>query len=757
VKRRRRTSWVAGAIVAGTVFAARGSAQDRGFESLPYTSTASSEFDLASGGFFLEDFEDGVLDTPGVVASGGRIVGPGGDTDSVDGDDGAVDGSGTNGHAYRGETGRVRFVFDPAVLGALPNAVGIVVTEGIGRTQVFVGWTVAGGGLSRLLLPLNQCGETHDDRFYPFTTSTGIAALEISSGDGTPVEVDHLQYSAMSLAPIAPRSPPPRSAISPSQCAPAADLLWSRVEGACPCAEARSRHAYLRCAKRAVVNAIHAKQVSRACRAGALTCAKRSTCGVRDAVTCCASRTGEQRCTIEGDAASCARRGGVVGAWPSCCVACASTPCFPIAAPALTASECQARKLDAWADLRACRATERAIQVDGQAGDPTRCDRPFGEAIAAASVQAAASGVPCRFHDPGDGTLRDLQTALVWERKPSLEAAEKTTWATAMSDVPSSADGSSLDGARVAGCLAGRCDWRLPSIADLLSTLTIESCISIDVPVDQQGPCIDPAFGPTLRDRYWTATLAASAEPPPAWTVDFGGFQGHAEAVDALRYTRVVRGGSDDWPSTPPAQAGSCAAAKVRALGEFRACRLTMRASALRGATTDPAACDAAFATARANAEAAGGGSCRFLDNGNDTVTDLDTGLTWERQRAATVTRTADWRTAMANVVSETNGRSYAVLAIDPTPSGVHDWRLPTVAELAALIEVSAPGCASGEGPCIDPVFGATGVAPYWSATGDAGDAMRAWAVGFEGPVPGPVRASKDTLALVRLVRGDLD
>ena len=57
---------------------------------LPYLSQADSPFDLSAPGAYLEDFEDGLLNTPGVAASVGSVMGPSSNTDSVDGDDGSI-------------------------------------------------------------------------------------------------------------------------------------------------------------------------------------------------------------------------------------------------------------------------------------------------------------------------------------------------------------------------------------------------------------------------------------------------------------------------------------------------------------------------------------------------------------------------------------------------------------------------------------------------------------------------------------------
>lgn len=69
------------------------------FGPTPYLSAADSPFSLSSPGLLLEDFEDGALDTPGVSSTNGAPRGPSGLTDSVDGDDGSIDGSGNGGHS----------------------------------------------------------------------------------------------------------------------------------------------------------------------------------------------------------------------------------------------------------------------------------------------------------------------------------------------------------------------------------------------------------------------------------------------------------------------------------------------------------------------------------------------------------------------------------------------------------------------------------------------------------------------------------
>ncbi|MEZ6069861.1 MAG: hypothetical protein R3C10_06175 [Pirellulales bacterium] len=94
----------------------------------PYLSAADSPFDLSSPGstFHLEDFEDGELNTLGIHqlppgALNATVMDPSPTTDSVDADDGTIDGSGTAGHSFA--AGPAVSVFTDNARGPLPHLV----------------------------------------------------------------------------------------------------------------------------------------------------------------------------------------------------------------------------------------------------------------------------------------------------------------------------------------------------------------------------------------------------------------------------------------------------------------------------------------------------------------------------------------------------------------------------------------------------------------------------------------------------------
>ncbi len=137
----------------------------------------------------------------------------------------------------------------------------------------------------------------------------------------------------------------------------------------------------------------------------------------------------------------------------------------------------------------------------------------------------------------------------------------------------------------------------------------------------------------------------------------------------------------------------------------------------------------------------------RFVDNGDGTICDRDTGLRWETKDATadsvkdftnprdvdnqyTWTDTADGDftnpdgTAFTDFLAKLNG-VVADTSSSEQLAGYNDWRLPTSAELQTILD-----CSFGI-PCIDPIFGPTVAGFYWSSTSFANGPDNAWFVKF--------------------------
>ncbi len=172
----------------------------------PYLKAADSPFFGTSQvgvAYFLEDFEDGLLNTPGLLTSPDPntvVTSPGATTESVDIDDFAIDGFGTAGRSIANlTTGVLTLQFDNVVLGSYPTQVGFVFTNGAQNGNVTL--TVISGGGSFAFNTFTAVGDafnnggTAEDRFMGVTWPAGISQIQIAGSGGT-IQVDHIQYSA---------------------------------------------------------------------------------------------------------------------------------------------------------------------------------------------------------------------------------------------------------------------------------------------------------------------------------------------------------------------------------------------------------------------------------------------------------------------------------------------------------------------------------------------------------------------------------
>ena len=161
-----------------------------------YRQKAQSPF-AGEFGLVFETFEDGVLDLEGTSIDRGRVLDPSPTTDSVDIDDGPVDGSGSGGHSYVYGIGSIglTITFDPDLIGGPPTRVGVVWTDGDGPITFEAFDT---GGVSLGVITGHHAddvytGTTPEDRFYGVVHDAGVGSIRIRNEVGG-IEIDHVQF-----------------------------------------------------------------------------------------------------------------------------------------------------------------------------------------------------------------------------------------------------------------------------------------------------------------------------------------------------------------------------------------------------------------------------------------------------------------------------------------------------------------------------------------------------------------------------------
>ena len=141
----------------------------------------------------------------------------------------------------------------------------------------------------------------------------------------------------------------------------------------------------------------------------------------------------------------------------------------------------------------------------------------------------------------------------------------------------------------------------------------------------------------------------------------------------------------------------------------------------------------------------------RYIDHGNGTVTDILTGLQWEKKTDdgsihdrddrygwSAVGSTAADGTVFTGFLAQLNGACFA---------GHCDWRLPTLSELQTILLAQYP--AGG----IDPIFGIVGDY-HWTSTPEGTQPDLGWLLSFQDG--SRTTSAKDATFNVRAVRGGL-
>ncbi len=135
----------------------------------------------------------------------------------------------------------------------------------------------------------------------------------------------------------------------------------------------------------------------------------------------------------------------------------------------------------------------------------------------------------------------------------------------------------------------------------------------------------------------------------------------------------------------------------------------------------------------------------RFFDNGDGTLTHLDSGLTWMRCSLGQQWQNNNCRGQARSYPWLAAQQAMATLNREGGYAGAQDWRLPDLSELATITELR----------CRDPrinlrLFPRTPSTPYWSRSKKTANHIYAMDFDRQGVI---IKTAQDT-ALVRLVRG---
>lgn len=307
-----------------------------------------------------------------------------------------------------------------------------------------------------------------------------------------------------------------------------------------------------------------------------------------------------------------------------------------------------------------------AYGSDGIALDTMPGDVFFGQ-------DADYRGTPFSFVTSEDGVVvLDQNTGISWQRVPS---EIKSSWGDAKQHCVD------LE-------LAGRDDWRLPSLKELISIEDFkEGWPYIDTDVFSLG---NQPIGKQLQ--YWSSNLYR-----------VGTTHGGAETAFGLNYgTGHIKGyptGDGDSGARPGAEPGgndSRTGLTAPPEGEEQRGSRPPPPPPSDGQAGGPPVGNPAFKLVRC-VYGAPYGENRFVDNGDGTVSDFGVGLMWKKDDSG---EGLDWEHALA-------------YADDLEFASYDDWRLPNVKELQSIVDYS------GVYPAIDKThFNITDEDSYfWSST----------------------------------------
>ena len=309
-----------------------------------------------------------------------------------------------------------------------------------------------------------------------------------------------------------------------------------------------------------------------------------------------------------------------------------------------------------------------------------------------------------RFTDNADGTVTDHLSGLVWLKDAGC--ASPSNWATALTAANQLAHGAcGLSDASTAG------QWRMPNVNELESLVDVE----------RSNPALSsahPFININVATAYWSSTtyMALTSNALAIRMLD-GRWINGIDIGDGSFNNAKASSNNALWA----VKSGAAGAVQLLATGVFAV------ATGGGGAGQSFGAADDALLQLGAPLT-----SPRFIDNGDGTLADTVTGLTWLKQADCIQQSWSDALSSINNLASGACGLT------DGSSAG--QWRLPNRAEMLSISD-RAPtfpqaeyftGQAQGSfGPVTGPVVFNAFVSSnyYWTSTTNAADPTQAWSV----------------------------
>lgn len=315
------------------------------------------------------------------------------------------------------------------------------------------------------------------------------------------------------------------------------------------------------------------------------------------------------------------------------------------------------------------------------------------------AVRAGVAWPGTRFTDNGDGTVTDHLTGLVWLK--DAECFNPTDWSSALSAANHLASGAC---GLTDGSASGQ--WRMPNVNELESL----------VDVSRVNPAVSagsPFTNIDLATAYWSSTTYTAASSN-AMAIRFSDGRWINGLDRGFNNVKTVSANAL-WP----VKSGAAGAIRILATGAFsgqgggagRSFGVGDDASLQLGAPlTDP----------------------RFIDNGNGTLSDTVTGLTWLKMADCI---NQSWPGALTAINGLASGQCGLA---DGSTAG--QWRMPNRTEMLSLSDRAPTFAQANYFNGIPGADGTTVSGPvifnnfkvsqyYWTSTTSAADTTEAWSV----------------------------